>query len=204
MTLRVISICIACFFSIACSRPAGSSADKREPSPEPKKPVATRENRERPKVVEPPAQETIPEDSTPPAAAAETPEEIASLQQKFLNARNSDERQDIVHEIGELNTTQAMAVLGRLLQIEREADVKLDILGTIEGMEVENATKISILAGAVRPEQPEDVREFAIDALANLDEPGAVQILQGLTNDRNSAIRDAAKEALQSNMEGPQ
>ena len=106
-----------------------------------------------------------------------------------------------MHTLGDLESAEAVAVLGLLFQNERDEELKLEMLATLEQMDVENASIMPIVAAAVRPEQPQSVREAAIDVLADLDEPGALQMLQSLTNDPNPEIRDAAKDALQSAME---
>ena len=106
-----------------------------------------------------------------------------------------------MHALGELDSAEAVAVLGLLFQNERDEELKLEMLTTLEQMEVENVSMMPIVAAALRPEQPQSVREAAIDVLADLDEPGALQMLQSLTTDPDPEVRAAAKDALQSVME---
>jgi HEAT repeat protein len=133
--------------------------------------------------------------ATDEESSAET---AISLQQKFLSTSDALERKNIIHALGDLDTDDAMDIICRLFQVEREEEVKVDMLETIEQMEVESGRKIPIMAAAIQPDQPQEVRETGIDVLADFDEPGATQLLQNLLNDPNPDIREAAKEALQS------
>jgi HEAT repeat protein len=168
-----------------------------------RKPAATPESEPAATIVPPAAVDRSLEQPT--TGADESPAQTAgSLRQKFLNAQDSNERTAILQALGELENAEAMTVLGFLFQNERDEQLKLDMLATVEQMEVANAPKMPIVTAALRPEQPQSVREAAIDALVDLDEPGALQMLQSLTTDPNPEIRDAAKDALQSAMETKQ
>jgi HEAT repeat protein len=203
MIWRALCLGLTCFFVFACSKPAESPSADREPNLELRKPVATPENEPAPTIVPPAAADRSLEQPTP--GADESPAQTAaSLRQKFLNAQDANERTAILQALGELENAEAVAVLGFLFQNERDEELKLDMLATLEQMEVANAPKMPIVAAALRPEQPQSVREAAIDALVDLDEPGALQMLQSLTTDPNPEIRDAAKDALQSALETKQ
>ena len=166
-------------------------------------PAATPENETAPTSVPTAAADSSLEQPTP--GADESPAQTAgSLRQKFLSTQNPNERSAILQALGELDNAEAIAVLGFLFQNEQDEEVKLDMLATLEQMEVPNAPTMPIIATALRPEQPQSVREEAIDMLAELDEPGALQMLQSLTADPNPEIRDAAKDALESAMETKQ
>ena len=191
---------LTCFVFCTCSKPAQSPSAEQEPNLEVRKPAAARENEPADTIVAPAAPDRSLDQSTP--GAAEPPAQTAELlRRKFLNAQDTNERVDIVHTIGDLDSAEAVAVLGLLFQNERDEELKLEMLATVEQMDVENASIMPIVAAALRPEQPQSVREAAIDVLADLDEPGALQMLQSLTTDPNPEIRAAAKDALQSVME---
>jgi HEAT repeat protein len=200
---RGLCVGLTCFFVFACSKPAQSPGADREPNMELRKPADTPESEPAATMISPAAVDRTLEQPTP--GADETPAQTAGfLREKFLNAQDSNERTAILEALGELENAEAIAVLGFLFQNERDEDLKLDMLATVEEMEVPNAPKMPIMVAALRPEQPQSVREAAIDALVDLDEPGALQMLQSLTADPNPEIRDAAKEALQSAMETKQ
>jgi HEAT repeat protein len=143
-----------------------------------------------------PAVEANPKESLAPGRESST-ETAISLQQKFLSTSDINERENIVHYLGELHSAEAIDIIYRLFQLERAEEVKLDMLGTVERMEIEDAHKIPIMATALQPDQPQEVRETGIDVLADFTDPGAIQLLQNLMNDPNPDIREAAKEALQ-------
>jgi hypothetical protein len=203
MISRALCLCLTSFFVFACSKPAPSPSAEREPDVELRTPAATPENEPAATIVPPAAADRSLEQPTP--GADETPAQTAgSLRQKFLSTQDANERTAILQALGELDNAEAIAVLGFLFQNERDEELKLDMLATLEQMEVPNAPKMPILTAALRPEQPQSVREEAIDVLAELDEPGALQTLQSLTTDPNPEIRDAAKDALESAMESKQ
>ena len=200
MISRALCLNLACLVFCTCSKPTQSPSAEQEPNLEVRKPAAAHENERADTIITPTATERSVEQSPP--SAVEPPAQTAELlRRKFLNAQDTNERIDIVHTLGDLESAEAAAVLGLLFQNERDEELKLEMLATLEQMDVENASIMPIVAGAVRPEQPQSVREAAIDVLADLDEPGALQMLQSLTNDPNPEIRDAAKDALQSAME---
>jgi HEAT repeat protein len=101
------------------------------------------------------------------------------------------------------NRTTRRAARERRKQLERELACyrttaeRDDLLATLDQMDTDIG-KLPILAAATNPNQSQEVRTAAIDSLADLDEPGALQMLQGLTNDPDPQIREAAKTALQS------
>jgi HEAT repeat protein len=192
MIARALCLGCTCFFLFACSKPAQLS------SPDQDLPKATPETENEPTfATAPPVTSDQPINQPTPEEVESPAETVATLQQKFFNTQDVNARSEVIYALGELNSSEAMAVLGSLFQNERDEKLKLDILITVQQMEVATAPKISILAAAVRSEQPQTVREEAIDALADLDEPGALPMLQILVTDPDPAIREAAKEALE-------
>jgi hypothetical protein len=199
MISRALCLGLICFFVFACSKPAPSPTAEPTPTVEMPTPTAAPEDEAAGTIVPPAAGDNSVEQS--PGAVALPGQTAESMRQRFLSTEDGNERALIVHSLGELNNAEAMAVLGLLFQNERTEELKLDILLTIENMQVETTPKVPILAAAVRPEQPQSVREAAIDILAELDEPGALPMLQNLTTDPDPEIRDAAKDALEDALE---
>ncbi len=138
--------------------------------------------------------QTAPAIASPGEAPAESAP--AALERKYLATTDSDTRDDIVERLRDLDNAEAVQVLGRLFQAATDQDEKLDLIATLDQMDTE-VGELPILANAIRPDQPQEVRAAAIDSLADLDEPGALQLLQGLTNDPDPTVRQAAKDALQ-------
>jgi len=194
MIRRALCFSFAWFFVFACSRPAQSPSVEQQPHSE--LPTATpMVQSESAASASPSVNDEIIKQSD--AETRESPSQTAStLQQKFFNTENPNERREIVFALGDLNSVEATAVLGTLFQNERDEKLKIDILATIEQMEVPDSHKVSIMIAAARPEQPQEVREEAIDVLADLEDPAVLPMLQMLTSDPNAEIRQAAKEAL--------
>ena len=200
MISRVLCLGFTWFCLFACSKPAPEPTPQPTPNFETPTPTVAPENEPAATIV-PPAPGDNSLQQSPPEAVGTPAQAPESLRQKFLNTQDANERAAIVHSLGELDNAEAMAVLGLLFQNEQTEDLKLDILLTVDEMEVETVPKIPILAAAVRPEQPQSVREAAIDILADLDEPGAVPMLQSLTNDPDPEISESAKDALEDAIE---
>jgi hypothetical protein len=93
-------------------------------------------------------------------------------------------------------TGQVVAqALEMIFHQESTAKVKLDILNDLILLD-EPYSIISFLEG-IDPNQPQEVRAKAIDALGNLGDPRAVPFLQQFIADPDPDIRDAAKNALE-------
>jgi HEAT repeat protein len=198
MILRVVLTGAACLILCSCEKqPTTKNAPVDQATPAP-------------------ALESVPPTYATSAPAGETPfrqslatgdessaETAISLQGKFLSTSDVNERKNIVHALGQLDSAEAIDIIYRLFQVERTEEAKLDMLETVEDMEVEDVRKIPIMAAAVQTDQPQEVRETGIDVLADFDQPYATQLLQNLMNDPNPEIRQAATEALQSNPETP-
>jgi HEAT repeat protein len=197
-TLRLVLAGTACSILCSCEKHA---ATNNEPVEQPT-PAPTWETMPPPTATSIPSGEVNSEQSVAPAdkSSAET---AISLQEKFLSTSDVNQRKNIVHALGQLDSAEAIDIIYRLFQVERAEEMKLDMLETVEQMEVEDARKIPIMAAGIQPDQPQEVRETAIDVLADFTEPVATQLLQNLMNDPNPEIRETAQEALQSNTESP-
>jgi HEAT repeat protein len=194
MIRRARAFGVACFFIFGCSKPAQSPSVEQQPDSE--LPTVAPMVRSEPAATTSPSVNEEPNGQSGPQAGEPPSQTAGSLQQKFFNTENPNERREIVFALGELNSVEALTVLGTLFQNERDEKLKVDILATIEQMEVPDAHKVSIMIAAARPEQPQEVREEAIDALADLQDPAVLPMLQMLTSDPNAEIRQTAKDAL--------
>lgn len=198
MILPVVLAGTVCAVLCSCEKPAATKNERVEqPTPAPtweSVPPAT--------ATSAPTGEVTPEQSVAPLDKFSGVTAV-SLQEKFLATSDVNERKNIIHALGELDSGEAIDIIYRLFQVERAEEMKLDMLETVEEMEVEDARKIPIMAAGVQADQPQEVRETAIDVLADFTDPAATQLLQGLMNDANPEIREAATAALQSNTETP-
>jgi hypothetical protein len=110
-------------------------------------------------------------------------------------------RVETIYKISDLNTPEAIATLGRLFAAETKPELKTEIVDSLMDFDGLDDKKAAILAAAAAPGQDKDVRETAIDGLTDIDPRKAIPILQGLVNDPDEDIRDAAKDALETAQE---
>ena len=190
--LRLVLAGTVSLILCSCEKPAATNNERVEQST----PALMLESTPPAMATFAPAGEVNSKQSMPPGkeSSAET---AISLQEKFLSTSDANERKNVVHALGELDSAEAIDIIYRLFQLEQAEDVNLDMIETVEQMEVEDSRKIPIMATGIQADQPQEVRETAIDVLADFTDPVATQLLQSLMNDPNPEIHQAAQEALQ-------
>jgi len=131
-------------------------------------------------------------DSSPPADPAE-------LAKQFRAESEPAKRAELVDEIWNLDTPAAVDVLRQLFLIERELDVKIDIVsGLTESKKPETReSRFGLVVMALAPGQPKDLRELAAQILVDFDDPRALSLLQQYSQDADPEMREAAQEALE-------
>lgn len=193
MILWLLLAGTACSVLCGCEKRTATNKERVEQATTPSR----LENTPGPAATPAPAGET-PLQQSPATSDVASAETMISLQQKFLSTSDPLERENIIEQLSDLDTNEAMDMIANLFQLEREDDLKVDMIETIEEMQVENTRKIPIFAAAIQSNQPPSVRIAGIDALTDLKEPAAIQLLQSLLHDPDTNIRNAAQEALQS------
>ncbi len=125
--------------------------------------------------------------------------QASALAQRLRSLTEPEERGEVVGELWELATPEAVEILRQHFFTERDADVKADIVaGVVEEQKPETReVRFGILATALAPTQPIEVRETAVAMLIDFDDVRAVALLQNLLQDADADLRDAAKEALE-------
>ncbi len=132
-----------------------------------------------------------------PAAEEEKPT-VAQLAVRLQKETEPEDRSKTVGELWELATPEAVETLRRQFFIERDNDVRADILaGVVEEKKPETQQlRFGILSAGLAGNQPEEVRMVAISLVTDFDDPRAVGLLQNLVQDPSEDIREAAKEAI--------
>ena len=123
-------------------------------------------------------------------------EEAAALETNYLAKTEFADKVETVYSISELGTGEALDTLTRLFIKENDTDMKtqiIDAMGDIEGFKEK---KLALLTTAVEADQPQDVRESAINALGDIEDARVIPILQSLLNDPNEDIRSDAEDAM--------
>jgi hypothetical protein len=153
--------------------------------------------------VKPPisAKMPVPTAVIPPVTQEETPAQLAAqvrqLEGEYYNTPDFQKRVVIIYNLSSVESPATIDAISRLFLNEQDTELKVELVNSLTDIDGENDKKLTILSGAIRPEQPKDVRLEAIDALADTEDKRAIQVLQGLLNDPDEEIRDAAKDAIE-------
>ena len=202
--MRHLKMTVKVFIPMLAAAVVFSSCSKQEAQPESSKPAQTNTTAgavpaepSRPGVSTTNAQPPAP----PPSRAAAKPEtgtaqSAAQLEQSYASNPDFPKRVEIIYKLSDLATPQSVAVLGRLFQAEKDPDLRTEVLDSLYDIEGLDDKKAVVLAAGASADQPQEVRESAIDGLTDIDPKTALPILQGLLNDPNPEIREAAKDAL--------
>ena len=148
-----------------------------------------------------PAKIPAPTAVVPPADQEETPAEVAAqvkqLEGDYFNTPDLQKRVMIIYNLSSLESPATIDAVSRLFLNEQDTELKVELVNSLTDIEGENDKKLTILSGAIRPDQPKDVRLGAIDALADTEDKRAIQVLHGLVNDSDEENREAAQEAIE-------
>ena len=83
-----------------------------------------------------------------------------------------------------------------ILTPDRLAQLKLEILSTVDAIEGQTEPKLALIAVALRTTQPADVRQAAIENLTGIDDRRAIATWQTLLNDRDPEVAETAREQI--------
>jgi hypothetical protein len=137
---------------------------------------------------------------TPPApraAAAQVAQKIAELESAYRSTLDFSARVELIYQLSSVDSPETLDAIGRLFLNETDQELKIELLDSLFDIEGHNDRKLTILSAALRADQPKEVREEAIDLMIDVEDPRAIQILQGLLNDPDAEIRDAAQDAIE-------
>lgn len=186
----------AVFLLSACERKPASA-----PPPIPAKPVVA----QAPIVANPPA---VPSPAAPlpiqaPAGGEEIKADPATLAQRFRGAGEPEDRSAIVGDLWALDTPAAVETIRQLFLSEKEQDVKVDMVaGLTESQSPRTReSRLALIASALAPNQPKDVREVAAQVLVEIEDPRVINLLQQYSQDPDPEIREAMRDALETRKE---
>jgi HEAT repeat protein len=119
-----------------------------------------------------------------------------------LSTTDSDDRSDVISQLGDLDSTEALQALARLFQGEQSSDLRVQILSTAADMgddddQAVKNQKLNLYSSALTSGQPDDVRETAVDSMEQLDDPRTISLWQSLLKDPDEDIRDSAQAAVE-------
>ena len=191
-------------FSVALAVAVLAGCSKREEAETPTAPAEPAVTRPAP--APPPAPETpVPAPSsttTPPSPTAlaqqgAAAQNVAVIESAYVSTPEYGERVEIIYRLTDVGTEEAVAALGRLFQIEKDLELKTEIVDALFIIDGLDEKKAALLAAAAGADQAKDLRLDAIDALTDLEPKVALPVLKSLLNDPDPEIRDAAKDAIE-------
>lgn len=122
---------------------------------------------------------------------------LPELEKKYFEVTAKQERMALVHEIAEHGTKEALALTLQLFQSEQDEQVKDEMLTAIWAIDGLEPEKLEIYRLAVKDNQPQSIRESAIDDISDLENPAAEKLLKELLKDPNPEIQEAARDGLE-------
>ncbi len=135
---------------------------------------------------------TITNDAAPPETKS-----LPVLEKEYATTTNRDTRLDLMMDIADAPGPEAVRTLTRLFELETDADLKVDLLDSLLGIEGQVEEKLKMLTLGTQKGLPTDVRQSAIDGLIDLDDQRVIPVLNGLLNDPDEEVREGAKDALE-------
>ena len=125
------------------------------------------------------------------------PKPLPVMEKEYFTSTNRDVRLDLMMDIADASSAESVKTLTRLFEAETDTDLKVDLLDSLLGIEGFKEEKLIMLTLGARQGLPNEVRQSAIDGLIDLDDRRVIPVLNGLLNDPEEEIREAAKDALE-------
>jgi predicted small lipoprotein YifL len=119
------------------------------------------------------------------------------LETEYINKPDFSERVRIIYKLSDSGTPEALASLGRIFHMEKDPDLKVEVLDSLFDIDGQDQSKAALLAQGAGPDQDRDVRESAIDGLTDIDPRIALPILQAMVNDPDPEIRELVRDAIE-------
>ena len=190
-TLTVSSLGLAVMLA-GCSK---SEPETPAPAPAPKTEA------KKPAQMPPPTSPTV----TPPTTAFkslpkvtdEGEENVPALENAYISTPDFTARVEAIYRLADVGSPEAISSLGRLFQMEKDPDLKTEILDSLFDIDGHDQLKAALLAAGAGTDQPKEVRQSAVDGLEDIKPEIAIPILRALTSDQDEEIRESAKDAIE-------
>ncbi len=144
-----------------------------------------------------PAAPSAPSIFTPPPATGNPAQDVATLETGYISGPDFSARVETIYQLTDLGTAQAISALGRLFHMEKDPELRTEMLDALFDIDGQDENKAALLAAGAGPDQPKEVRLSAIDALEDVDAKLALPILRSLASDPDPEISDTAKSAIE-------
>lgn len=131
-----------------------------------------------------------------PRSTGQDPSSPDRLKGDYTATSETDDRIDIIYQLADVGTVDALRAMGWLFQIEADPELKSEIISALDDVDGQNEVRVAIYAIALHPDQPDEVRQAAVDALENIVDAQALPVWRTLLNDRDLGIRESAQEQI--------
>ena len=122
--------------------------------------------------------------------------EAGALETYYLAKTEFADKVETLYKISDLATGEALDTLTRLFLQEKDPDMKTQIIDAMADIDGFSEKKLALLTMAIKTNQPQDVRESAINALGDIEDARVIPILESLLNDPDEDIRSEAEDAM--------
>lgn len=129
--------------------------------------------------------------------AEEKPPAPAQLQRDYWLTRDQSERTEIIYQLGDIDSAEAVHSLMWLYQAETDVDLKQEILDAADRIDEQIPAKLALLNVALAPGQPAEMHDTVIEMLLGINDRRAILTWQLLLKDRDPDIRELAEQQIE-------
>jgi HEAT repeat protein len=160
-------------------------------------PITTSEASPQAALAAPEEPSSEPSIARPSGAAPVVRPSVATLLGAYLAASAEQDRREVLWEIFDAPPTEAVPAIARLLVAEKRADLRIEMLDSLDGFDGQVDAKLAILTGELidQPAQGE-VREAALDALLNLQDRRAIPLWKKLAATEDAEVIETARSTI--------
>lgn len=132
------------------------------------------------------------------AAQKDAEDEAAALLAEFESSTDEARQIEIVYQLAMNRAPPARASLDRIYHRTPNPQLKIEIVQSLSFIESEDfEPSLTLLAEAIAPEQPAELRQAAIGTLRDLNHPKTLRVWRTVLADADPEIREAAQQAVE-------
>ena len=133
----------------------------------------------------------------PHAESTEAVEEARQLIAEFEGDRDEARRIEIVFQLAANGSPGARSKLEDLYRSPPTPRLKLEIVNALTFVEPQHLEfALAVLGDAIGTEQAPELRETALDALREIEDPRTIDVWRRIANDPDADFREAATQAI--------
>lgn len=134
----------------------------------------------------------------PPKTPEAATRQAVELERAYRIDREYVNRVETVHRLADASSPQSRDTLRRLFFEEQNLELRVQMVHSLSFVESDDfAPSMPILQEAIRPTQPRELREAAIDTIQSLNDPRAIPLLQIALADTDPELRESAERTIE-------